>query len=121
MGLLRIFGLISIVLSAIVGAVAYGQGTPVGALVPMAFGSAALAAILPFPAYERVRRGRVMAACLFYTAASVLSFAIANAIDPSIVTLTLGIPVSTGALLSIWSWRTRKRRRVVGFANYYNV
>ncbi|WP_022686055.1 hypothetical protein [Sphingomonas phyllosphaerae] len=121
MGLLRTFCLISVVVSLIIGAVAYVDGTPIGALVPLCFGAVALVVVLPLPAYERARRGRVMAACLFYTAAAALSFIIANVLDTSTVNLLLSVPPLSGAVLSAWALKTRHRRRVAGFSNYYDA
>lgn len=121
MGMLRGFCLISVILAAIVGGSAYARDVPVADLVPLCFGMLALTAILPFPAYERVRRSRVLVACVFFTAASAISAGIANVMDSSDATYLLCLLPLIGALLSFWAWKTRNRKRRVGFSNYYDA
>lgn len=121
MGLLRAFGLIAIVVTLVVSAAAYANGLPIAALAPMGFAVLALLLVLPFPAYERVRRSRVLIACLFYTAATAVSCGIANAIELNATNLLLSVAPASGLILSLWARRTWERRRRVGFSNYYDA
>lgn len=121
MGLLRAFCLISVIMAVVIGGSAYVSSVPIFALAPLCFGVLALIVVLPFPAYERVGRSRVMVACIFYTAATALSCGIANVRDPSDVTLLMSLPPLTGAMLSAWAFKTRSRRRRIGFSNYYDA
>jgi hypothetical protein len=121
MSLLRTFCLISVVLAAIVGGSAYANDVPIAALVPLCFGLLALTVILPFPAYERTKRSRVLFACVFYTAANAISAGIANFIDPKDATYLLCLLPFIGAMLSFWALKTRNRRRRANFANYYDA
>lgn len=121
MELLRGSCLISVVLAAIVGASAYTSDVPIAALVPLCFGVMSLIVVLPFPAYERVRRSRVLVACVFYTAATAISAGIANVMNPSDATYLLCLPPVMGAVLSLWALKTRNRRRRIGFSNYYDA
>jgi len=120
MELLRGFCLISVVLAAVVGGLAYADDVAIASLVPLCFGVLALIVVLPFPAHDRVRRSRVSIACVFYTAATAVSAGIANVATPSEVTYLLCLPPLMGAVLSLWALKTRKRRRRIGFSNYYD-
>ncbi|VXC92808.1 hypothetical protein [Sphingomonas sp. 8AM] len=121
MELLRGCCLISVILTAIIGASAYAHDVAIAALVPLCFGVLALVVILPFAAYERVRRSRVLIACVFYTAATVITGGIANVFDRSEATYLLCLPPLIGVMLSFWALKTRNRRRRVGFSNYYDA
>jgi hypothetical protein len=121
MELLRGFCLISVVLAAIIGGSAYTNDVVIAALVPLCFGMLALLVILPFPAYERVARGRVLMACAFYTAATAISAGIAIVMYPSDAAYLLCLPPLFGAVLSYWALKTRKRRRRAGFSTYYDA
>ncbi len=121
MGLLRIFCLMAVAVAIVVSVSAYLSGLPAAALVPMCFGVLALLVVLPFPAYERVRRSRVMVACFFYTAATALSCGIAVAMAPTTPNLLLSIVPAIGVVLSLWARKTWTRRRKVGFSNYYDA
>lgn len=121
MELLRGFCLISVVLAAIVGGSAYANDVAIAALVPLCFGVLALIVILPFRAYEPVRRSRVLIACVFYTAATAISACVANVMYPSDTTYLLCLLPLIGAALSFWALKTRNRRRRAGFSNYYDA
>jgi len=79
----------------------YVSGTSVIAPVALAIGTVLLAAVAPFPAYDRPARKRVLAACLAYTAAAAVASAIALATGSSSYdALTIGLPVM-GAVLAL--------------------
>ncbi|MEH3102655.1 MAG: hypothetical protein PGN12_01955 [Sphingomonas phyllosphaerae] len=111
----------SVAATIVVGVSAYINDLPIAALVPMCFGVLALIVVLPFPALERVRRSRVMVACIFYTAATALSCVIANMMELSVGNLLLSIAPLSGIVLSIWALRTWNRRRKIGFSDYYDT
>ena len=78
-----------------------------------------LAAATPFRAYDRRTRMRVFSACVAFTAAFALTSIIAMFSEPSgSNALSLPLPV-IGALLAIWAYLTRNRRRMSGFGGYH--
>lgn len=120
MGLLRSFCLVAVALAFIICVAWLVRGFPLWTLSPMSVGALVLSAILPLPAYDRERRTRVMAGCILFTIGSALSCVFAVMHDPIIASFGgLAAPFA-GVVLSTWAYRTRKRRRLPGLANYYS-
>lgn len=119
MGHLRAVCILASMISVMIIALGRAQGLPVGAVAPMIVGLCALIAITPFRAHTRARRNRVTIACSIYTLGGVIFAALAIASHPTIMSLMTVVPPLMGLALSIWAYRIRGRRRVLGFSSYY--
>jgi peptidoglycan/LPS O-acetylase OafA/YrhL len=95
------------------------NGASILAPIALVIGVLLLAAVAPFPAYDRQARMRVLYACGAYAALSALA-AIIFGLSHSggVNALLLALP-AMGTLLAIWAYLSRNRRRVSGVSTYH--
>ncbi|MDE0948259.1 MAG: hypothetical protein OSA39_15655 [Sphingobium sp.] len=89
------------------------------AMIVLAIGILPLAAITPLAASDRRARRRVVGACMAYTVAAALTAIMAMNESGAFNPLLTALP-AMGALLSLWAYLTRNRRRVSSYDHYFN-
>lgn len=97
----------------------YASGVSLPATIALVVGVVLLAAVAPFPAYDRPARMRMVGACLAYFAAAAAAAVLALSADAGGASaLLLALP-AMGALLALWAFLTRKRKRASGVSSYH--
>ncbi|GGB35955.1 hypothetical protein GCM10011380_26670 [Sphingomonas metalli] len=90
-------------------------------IVAMGIGGAALAIVAPFEAMDRPARRRVLYACLAHVLAMIATLGLLVVTEASIRPLSVvALLLTVGAVLSGWAFKSRNRRRRVGWNDYYD-
>ena len=120
MGRLRACCFVLILASTAIAFKLYASGAPTISSIAILVGVAILTIITPIPAYNRPMRNWVFRACAAYVAASALGFLTAISVTPNLVTASSAILPLTGSLLTLWAYRTRKRKRISSLSQYFD-
>jgi hypothetical protein len=91
------------------------------AIVALVAGAAALAIVAPFEAMDPAARRRVLIATIVHLAASVAALGLVVATDGGNRPLVVIAGLAAASVILVgWAFKTRNRRRRVGWNNYYD-